>query len=356
MVSSSSSPSIAIAGGGIIGLSAAWRLAQRGFAVTVFDQGTLGGEASWAGAGMLAPGGEIEELSELATLALESRRLYPSFIRELTETSRLAIDFQEMGAVDLAYSADELNALEARAVRQAAIGIESKSVLPKRVAAFWPRVRTDELVGARFYPGDGLVNPREVVVALAAVCRGLGVRIFQNCAVRQMEDRGRDVEVVTGEGARTYDAALIASGAWSGSIAVSPVAIPASLPVKGHLLGYQQPSQTCNTIVRHGHTYLMQRTSGFLIVGASVEHVGFDRGIDQKVAGQLAANAGFVMPHLLETSPTETWVGFRPASDKIHLGQWQSGRVYLAYGHYRNGILLAPVTAERVASEFIQIR
>ncbi len=343
--------SIAIAGGGIIGLSTAWRLAQRGFSVSVFDQNTMGGEASWAGAGMLAPGGEIDAPSELATLAIESRRLYPAFIHELTETSGLAIDFQEMGAIDLAYTAEELAGLEARAGRQAAMGIESKPVAPARVAAFWPRVRAEGLLGARFYPGDGLVNPREVVVALCAVCRNLGVRLVQNCGVRRIEDRGADALVIMEQGSEAYHAVLIAAGAWSGAIGVAPISAPASFPVKGHLLGYQQPSQTCNTIVRHGHTYLMQRTSGLLIVGASVENVGFDRGIDSTMASQLSMAAGFVMPHLQETSPTETWVGFRPASDKLRLGRWQSGRVYLGYGHYRNGILLAPVTAERLASE-----
>ena len=343
--------SIAIVGGGIIGLSTAWRLAQRGFAVTVFEQGTMGGEASWAGAGMLAPGGEIDVQSELAALAIESRRLYPAFVRELVASSGLSIDFQEMGAVDLAYSADELSALEARAERQAGIGIESKAVSVARAAAFWPRVRAEGLVGARFYPGDGLVNPREVVVALCAVCKKLGVRLVQNCGVRSVADGGGSVEIVTSRGNETARAVVMAAGAWSGSIAVSPVGIPASAPVKGHLVGYQQPSQTCNTIVRHGHTYLMQRSNGLLIVGASVEHVGFDRRVDAGVASQLSEAAGFVMPHLLETTPTEMWVGFRPGSDGRHLGRWESGNVYLAYGHYRNGILLAPVTAERVAGE-----
>ncbi len=344
--------SIAIAGGGIIGLSTAWRLAQRGFRVSVFDQGTMGGEASWAGAGMLAPGGEMDEPSELASLALESRRLYPRFIRELETESGLAIDFQELGALDLAYTADELALLEARAARQAAMGIVSKQVSPARVAAFWPRVRKEGLEGARFYAGDGLVNPREVVIALCAVCRKLDVRLLQNVTVQRIQDRSACVQVTTSEGSETYDAALIASGAWSGLIAVSPAVVPASLPVKGHLLGYQQPSQTCNTIVRRGHTYLMQRATGLLIVGTSVEHVGFDRGIDPHVVAQLAAAAGFVMPHLLETSPSETWIGFRPDCHQgMQVGRWQSGHVYLAYGHYRNGILLAPVTAERLAAE-----
>ena len=264
---------------------------------------TLGGEASWAGAGMLAPGGEMDEPSDLTTLALESRRLYPAFVRELAETSGLAIDFQELGAVDLAYSAEELAALEARAARQAAIGIESKPLLPARVTTFWPRVRKEALAGARFYPGDGLVNPREIVLALAAVCRALGVRLVQNCAVQRVEDRERDVLLTSANGEESFDSALVAAGAWSGLIQVAPTAIPPSSPVKGHLLGYQQPTQTCNTIVRHGHTYLMQRANGFLIVGASVENVGFDRHIDAGEVARLVASAGFVMPHLLKPRP-----------------------------------------------------
>jgi glycine oxidase len=344
-------PTIAIAGGGIVGLSCAWRLAQRGFGVTVFDQGTLGNEASWAGAGMLAPGGEIEEASELASLALESRRIYAAFVRELEQAAGSPIDFQELGAIDLAYSAEEWAALEARAAKQAAIGIASQPVTPARVATFWPRVRSEGLTGARFYAGDGLVNPREVVAALITVCRNLGVRLVENRGVLNMADRSASVEVSTSQGAETYQAALIASGAWSGSIGVNTAPLPASWPIRGHLLGYRQPVQTCNTIIRHGHTYLMQRASGLLIAGASVENAGFDRRLDAQIVSELTAAAGFVMPHLLETSPTEVWVGFRPASDRLQLGRWQSGNVYLAYGHYRNGILLAPLTADRLTAE-----
>jgi glycine oxidase len=344
-------PSIAVAGAGIIGLSVAWRLAQRGFRITVFDQSTVGSEASWAGAGMLAPGGEIEEPSELADMALESRRLYPAFLRELAQAAGSSIDFQEVGAVDLAYSVAELAALEERAGKQVALGIESQSVTTARVAAFWPRVRSESLTGARFYPGDGLVNPREVVTALSAVCRKLGVHLVENCGVLQIADRGQDVEISTPQGAAPYQAALVAAGAWSGLIPVRPFPIPSSSPVKGHLIGYRQPAQSCGTIIRHGHTYLMQRANGLLVVGTSVEQIGFDRRVDAHIVSQLTATAGFVMPHLLETSPTETWVGFRPASERLRLGRWQSGNVYLAYGHYRNGILLAPLTADRLAAE-----
>jgi len=300
---------------------------------------------------MLAPGGEIDEPSELAAMAIEARQIYPAFVRELERESGLAIDFQELGAIDLAYSAEELMALEARAAKQSALGIASHPVARERVSAFWPRVRKEGHVGARFYPGDGLVNPREVVSALRAACLRMGVRFVENCRVAEISDRGLDVEVNIAQGVERYQAVLIAAGAWSGSIALKPFPLPTSWPVRGHLLGYQQPAETCNTIIRHGHTYLMQRASGLLIAGTSVETVEFDRRVDDQIVSRLSSAAGFVMPHLLETSPTEAWVGFRPASEQLQLSRWQSGNVYLAYGHYRNGILLAPLTADRLAKE-----
>ncbi len=343
--------SIAIAGGGIIGMSIAWRLAQAGCSVSVYERAAIGGEASWAGAGMLSPGGEIESASPLAPLAVESRQLYPAFIRELERAAGFAIDYQECGGLDLAYSLAELEALEARAKRQSELGIHSKPLTAGQVSTFWPRVRTDELAGARFYPGDAIVNPREVLVALAAACRALSVSIAENCPVSQARILIDCVELETACGIQSHKAVIIAAGAWSSSIAVSGAEpLPPVEPAKGHLVGYQQPEQTCNTIVRHGHIYLLQRANGLLIAGSSVERVGFDRNVQSEIAASLARSAEFVLPNLTETTPSETWIGFRPASDTLHLGSWHSPRLYLAYGHYRNGILLAPVTAERVSA------
>ena len=348
--------SIAIAGAGIIGLSIAWRLAQRGWRVTVFDKGAAGGEASLAGAGMLPPGGEIDAPSELASLAIESRKLYPSFVRELTAATKLPIDFQECGALDLAFSDRELQALESRASRQAELGIESKPVQPQEIRASWPRLNIDNLTGARFYPGDAFVNPREVVLALASACRQLGVSIVQVCAVRSARVGRGSVSLETGDGAYRHRALVVAAGAWSDSIDLAGVPdTPFSEPVKGHLIGYQQPPQTCSTIVRHAHTYLLQRASGLLIVGSSTERVGFRRDLDPSIVSSLARRAEMLLPHLAKTSPSETWAGFRPGSDALHIGPWHSNRLYLAYGHLRNGILLAPITANRIAAE-IQAR
>ena len=330
---------IAIVGGGIIGMSIAWRLSQAGFRVTVFERGKIGGESSWAGAGMLAPGGEFDADSPLVRLAMQSRDMYRAFVEELQKQSGFDIDFQETGALDLAYSIEELSLLGERAARQSAIGIPSRRLTTEQIAIFWPRIRMEELAGGYFYPGDASVNPRDVIAALQAACLAQGVNLTEQYAVEHLD-------------ARDYAAVVISAGAWSSSIALQGAPdLPRSEPVRGHLIGYRQPDQTCNTIVRHGHTYLLQRANGLLIVGASEERVGFDRHVDQQAANALEKQGAEVMPHLNDTSPSEVWNGFRPGGEGLQLGQWQSSNVFLAYGHYRNGILLAPISAQIITNE-----
>jgi len=343
---------IAIVGAGVIGMSAAWRLAQSGWQVTVYEQGSYSAEASWAGAGMLAPGGEIEAPSPLAAFAIESRQLYAQFVRELEQASGLKIDYGECGALDLAYSPEELAALDGKASRQEALGIPSKAVPATHVSQFWPRVRVEGLVGARFYPGDGIVDPRDLLAALRIACEKLGASFKLNCPVTGAELSGDSILVHTPPALDRFDVVVIAAGAWSSSIGVSGVpSLPLVEPVKGHLIGYRQPDQTCSTILRHGHTYLLQRANGLLIAGSSVERVGFNRDLRPEILETLAQQAAFLLPHLSETTRSEAWMGFRPASDGLQIGSWYSRHFYLAYGHYRNGILLAPVTAQRLASE-----
>ncbi|MFL6465975.1 MAG: glycine oxidase ThiO [Bryobacteraceae bacterium] len=344
--------SIAIAGSGIIGLSIAWRLAQSGWRVTVFDKSAIGGEASWAGAGMLAPGGEFDASSRLTELAIQSRREYRSFIQELEAESATSIDFQECGALDAAFSVEELEALHERAHRQSTLGIHSKPLEPSQVSAFWPRLRTEGLTGARFYPDDAIVNPREIVSALKIACQKRGVRTEEHCEVQRLGVREDGVAVETEQGSAGYRAAVVAAGAWSSQLHVNGVPnLPSAEPIKGQLIGYRQPEQTCTTIVRHGGYYFLQRANGLMIAGASVEHVGFNREISRAVTDQISRQAGFVFPHLAETIPSEAWVGFRPGGEQLQLGSWHSTRLYLAYGHHRNGILLAPATAREVTGE-----
>ena len=342
----------AVVGAGIIGLAIAHRLAKAGRSVTIFDAGVAGSEASWAGAGMLAPGGEIDRGSHFAQLAIESRQLYPSFVHELESESGLPIDYQECGALDLAYSDEDWAELQTRLHAQAGFGLPFRLLNRKQIEAFWPRVRHEGLAGGLFYPGDAVVNPRELVSALKVICSRRGVVFRENSRVQTLEVSGSGVSVHAGNTIDRFAAAVVCAGAWSDQITTSGVPpLPRSEPVKGHLIGYRQPQQTCNTILRHRHTYLLQRANGLLIAGASMEHAGFNPAVDPERVAELAGRASQILPHLAETSPTEVWTGFRPGSDKLQLGRWHSPRLYLAYGHLRNGILLAPATAERIAQE-----
>lgn len=324
-----------VAGAGIIGLSCAWRLARCKIAVTVFDAGAAGGEASWAGAGMLAPGGEMDAASPLAEMALSSLKMYPEFVEALREASGLPIDYQRCGAVELALNNCEADHLERRAARQSAMGIRSESTSYAGSAA------------ARFYPDDALVNPRDVMAALRTACLRSGVSIHEHEPVAEVFPDGSGVR--TNRARYQDDGVLIAAGAWSSAL-TGGLNRPATMPVRGHLIAYKAKAGMLGTILRHDHTYLLQRDSGSLIAGSSTEHVGFDRAIDQSVVAAIHDRASRLMPELAGMWPAECWNGFRPGIEGgiPAIGRIEGTRILTAFGHYRNGILLAPDTALRI--------
>jgi glycine oxidase len=346
-------PDVAVIGAGIIGTSIAWRLAQAGFRVTLLDAGRVGGEASWAGAGMLAPGGEIEHRSAWADFALESLALYPSFVSELCEESGCTIDYQRRGALELAFTQHEWDLLAARGEQQRKIGIASEPLDAIAVRALAPLIGP-EPAGALFFLDDAVVDPRDVTSALATACRHRGVEIHEGRRVSALRPEGSTVKIATESGPLRAARAVVAAGAWSGGID-TPLAMPPSFPVKGHLLGYRLAPGSLGPIVRHADTYLLQRTSGFTIAGTSVERVGFDRSIDAAVVAEIHRRATAIIPALARAATPEPWIGFRPATEGLEPEIHRAGdsAVWLSYGHYRNGILLAPATARRVSREII---
>jgi glycine oxidase len=350
---------VAVVGGGIIGASIAWRLAQAGLRITILDAGSLGGEASWAGAGMLAPGGEIEQRSPLLDLALESLGLYRGFVEELQAESGAAIDYQERGAVDVAFSREEWERLWARAALQGRNGIPSEPLDAasgdlRRLAPLVER----EIVGALFFPRDALVNPRHVIYALHSACERRGVEIHEHRPVTGLRLRADAIEIDTPPGLLTAACAVISAGAWSGDIPVwredARLPLPPSFPVKGHLLGYRLNPGSLGPIVRHAETYLLQRANGFTVAGSSSQRVGFDRSIDDGVVADLHRRACAILPCLRLATP-EPWVGFRPGIESLYpqTCRLAGSTLWLCYGHYRNGILLAPGAAARVSREII---
>ena len=346
-------------GAGIVGSSVAWRLAERGTRVTLLDAGGMGCEASWAGAGMLAPGGEIDAPSPFADFCIESLKLYPDFIAALESQSGTKIDFQEGGAVELALDKDEWSTLRARAETQKSLSIPSTVLEGADIRACAPLLRKP-VAGALYYPEDSHVDPRDVMKALRAACLARGVTILEGWPVASILGHAGAVELVGHRGKLSAGTAVLAAGAWSGgiSVAVNGVSqdLPATVPVKGHLLAYSLPANALPSIIRHHNTYLLQRSTGFVVAGTSTERAGFDRSIDAGVVEGIRSRAEDLCPVLQTYGPPMPWIGFRPGletpeTDGPCIRRLPDSNVWLAYGHYRNGILLAPATARRVSEE-----
>ncbi len=343
---------VTVVGGGIIGGSIAWRLAQGGIRVVVHEAGAWGGEASWAGAGMLAPGGEVDSGKGWRGLAARGLDLYGDFVRELEAESGECIDFRISGAVEPAREGAEAAALRERAAVQAALGIPSQAVSAADAGTLAPGLAWQRFAEARYYPRDGQVNPRDIMRALRVAIERRGGEIRERSRVEGVDLRGPEVEAA---GTRAQ-AAVLAAGTWCGSIAVNGAPpLKASIPVRGHLTGYYLEPGLLRPLVRHDHTYLLQRSNGFLIAGATEERAGFDREIDGAAVSALTAKARALFPPLPAAGPAEVWNGFRPGTESLEpeVGRVPGTPVWRAYGHYRNGILLAPVTAEIVAGDII---
>jgi glycine oxidase ThiO len=337
---------VIIIGAGIIGLSVAWRLAQRGVRVTILERGTAASEASWAAAGMLAPGGEFEH-GDTARFAVESLHMYPEYVRELKEATHLPIDFRVCGTLEIESDADP--------ERQAHHGIRSYPVDFAEAAKLAPGMA--QIEGKfQFYPDDALVDPRETCQALLAACRALGVRIVENCDVQSIAVEST-VKVGTSQGVFEDDRAVIAGGAWSGALPLTVGGeirkLPGTYPVRGVLVGRKFPKRTLGPFLRRGLSYLVQRESGFAIAGTTSEQIGFDRHVTSQTAEQVIAGVEALWPGFADGGDTEVWMGFRPASEtgEPQIGRFENQPLWLAYGHFRNGILMAPGTAARLATE-----
>ena len=329
----------AVIGGGIIGCSVAGRLAQKGVRTSLYEAGSVGREASWAGAGMLAPGGEVDSDSSWGRRSVESLALYPAFVAELEDESGLKIDFRRCGALELEYTEDERSANRIRAETQARLGIGSVELDAAATLKAAPPVCRDGLLGAHYYPEDAVVDPRQVMEALVVACERRGVLIREN-------------HPVAAAGQIDAGAIVVAAGAWSGGLVEGA---PASFPVRGHLVGYHLPARALGPIVRRGHTYAFQRSTGFTVVGSTTERVGFDRRIDPELVRRIHQRAHDLLPVLVAGSPDESWMGFRPGVEagEPQVKRFGASHIWLAYGHYRNGILLAPITAQMIAAEIV---
>jgi glycine oxidase len=344
-----------VIGGGCIGLSVAWRLAQRGARVTVFDKDAAGSGATYAAAGMLAACCEAEPGEQpLVALNRASQLLWPAFAAELEQASGLSIGLRTEGTMVLAVTADDQARLKHLLNFQNSLGLPLEWMSPAQARRHEPHLAAG-IAGAVWSPEDHQVDNRALASALRAACLASGVTLREHAAVDHVvSEHGRITGVSVGSEVIPADVVVLAAGAWSRGIGGLPAdARPPVRPVKGQMLSLRMGPKA--PLLRHviwaPGAYLVPRHDGHLLIGATVEEKGFDTTLT--AGGQLALleAAWRAVPAIEELPIDEMWVGFRPGSrdDAPIIGQAAPGLIY-ATGHYRNGILLTPITAQAVAN------
>ncbi len=348
-----------VIGGGVIGMAIAWQVALRGLAVVVVDP-QPGRGASWAAAGMLTPVTEAyygEE--ELLRLNLASARRYPSFVAELESASGLQVGYRTNGTLAVAADSGDRAVLEDLHRYQQELGLESEMVSGRECRALEPMLAPG-IRGGLLVAGDHQVDGRALHRALSVAAGSAGVEV-RTTAVSEVlvpSDRVTGVRLGNGE-TIAAPTVLLAAGCWSAGVAgVPPDARPPVRPVKGHILRLRSPARhpllgrNVRGLVAGSHFYLVPRGDGRLVVGATVEEMGFDTTVMAGAVHDLLRDARAVVPGTAELELVESHAGLRPGSpDNLPImGQSVLPGLAVATGHYRNGVLLAPATADAMAS------
>jgi glycine oxidase len=340
---------VIVVGAGVIGLAVAWRAAGAGLHVTTVDEAP-GRGASWAAAGMLAPVTEVHYGEEdLLRLNLAAAERYPDFVADLESASGLDPGYRACGMVAVARDADDNASLGDLFAFQRELGLKVQRLTGREVRELEPGLAPG-VRGGVLVEGDHQVDSRALVVALLEACRRAGVA-HKASRVVALRGPGR-VELADGD-ILEADAVVLCAGCWSNEIAGLPRgALPPVRPVKGQLLHLRGPATPAllGRSVRGLDVYIVPRRDGRVAVGATVEELGFDaRATAGGVLGLLRA-AYELLPGITELELTEIAVGLRPGSpdNAPIIGPSSCDGVVVAAGHYRNGILLTPVTADAV--------
>jgi glycine oxidase len=332
---------VAVVGGGIVGLAVAWRARARALSVVVLERGDFGAGTSRVAAGMLAPVAEADagERSLLA-LGLQSAQRWPAFAAQLGEASGLDLDYRACGTLMVARDRDEAEALERERDLRERLGLRVERLLPSAARRLEPAL-APTLRGALDLPDDHVVDPRLVCAALARAAERAGAVLRAGVEVDDL-------------GALPAEQVVVAAGPWSGAFGDEARV----RPVKGQSLRLRDPSGPglVERVVRWDGGYLAPRGDGRYVLGATSEERGFDTAVTAGGVHELLRDASELVPGVLELEVEEVIAGLRPGTpdNAPILGRSQADpRIVWATGHYRNGVLLAPVTADVVVGELV---
>ncbi len=342
----------------MIGCAIAYELARRGAAVRLIDDRAPGMGATQASAGILAPYVEAESGGVLLDLTVRSLKLYDDFIKHVTSDSNVALTYSRTGTLQVAVDAEGLNALRGRADRIHKHGGEAELLDAKSAALEEPHL-ANEICGAMLIPAHGFVDAGELARALAAAAGRHEARVEKAGRVRRIAAGANgSITVDTGDGAVAGDAVVLATGSWAGQVAIegADTRLPVR-PIRGQLLRLAWPGTPLKRVVWSDRCYLVPWHDGTLLVGATTEDAGFEERTTVAGVRDLLEAACELIPHAWTAGFLEARVGLRPATpDELPIIGASAVVPNLIYatGHYRNGVLLAPVTARLVADAIIE--
>jgi glycine oxidase len=351
---------IVIIGAGVIGLATAWRAAARGANVTLVDPEPASG-ASAVAAGMLTPIGEVTYGEEpLLRLGLASRDRYAAFVAELEEQTGRDTGHRTDGTLEVAFDSDDLGYLDDLRRFQESLGIETEALTGRECRKIEPMLAPG-VRGGLLAPHDGSIDPRRLAPALLAAAEKLGVRLVRERATAIVVAHDAAVGVRTdGGGELRADKVLLAAGPWSGDVeGLPPGIVPAMRPVKGQVLRLRTKipfiARTTRGLVKGSPIYLVPRADGEIVVGATQEEMGFDTRVTAGGLWELLRDARELLPGITELEFAEVSAGLRPGSpdNAPVMGPTPLPGLYLSTGHFRNGILLTPVSADIMAEVLV---
>lgn len=351
-------PEILIIGGGVIGLSIARELHKSGVSsITVLEKGRCGEESSWAAAGMLGPQAEADETGIFFDICSTSRDLYPQFAADLLAETGVDIELDEQGTLYLAFTDEDVTEVHKRFKWQRKAGLPVEHLSADEARRAEPFISTD-VRGALRFPGDWQVENRKLLAALRRYAELNGIEIRENSAVEQLvvED-GRVTGARTATGMILASHTIFATGAWTSLIKLGDLDMPHNVePVRGQIVAFQTAKRLFQHVIYSRRGYIVPRADGRILAGSTSENVGFEKGVTDSAADALRQMAAEIAPNLSSLAVTDQWSGLRPfARDGFPvIGQFDGiDDLTIATAHYRNGILLAPLTARIVADKVV---
>ncbi len=355
---------VVIAGAGIIGCAIAYELSRKGASCLLLDSRRLGMAATNAAAGILAPLAEFQRPDALVHLGLTSLRLYPQWVQRLQEdVPDIDVEFASNGVLRVAFDQEEMAELRTGLRYQEELGVELIELDGAMVREVEPRL-SPQIVGGVLCPEEGQVSNQMFTLALSRAARQRGTRVIERCPVLGFRTRdGRVTAVRTPEGELACDRLVLAAGPWTRPLARKlGVEVP-TRPVRGQMLAMGGMVTPIRRAVWGGRGYLrgylVPRANGLVFAGATVEEVGFRIRTTKRGLAQVRRAAVGLVPQLRHAGEQFAWAGLRPGSpDGLPilgpLPGWEN--VTVATGHFRNGILLAPITGQLIAQAIVEGR